>query len=666
MRVQIAASMVLALVITATPAHAQAQITTGVIQGLVRDSTGAVVPGVTVEANNVETNLTQTRVTATDGRFVFLQLPPGRYKVTFTLAGFGTVVQDGIVLTVGPGTRRRRDHVRRPARHLQQHQPRWRRLQQRVLRRAGGRPARGHRHHAGGGQGVPGDRERGAGRVRPHGRRRGQRHHEVGHEHPHGSLFHFQRLEALTAELSDGTTLDGLPSRAVRRHHGRSAQARQGVLLFALEGITGDFTRPNLGRPIGTPVPGGRTNAGANEALINGSADCQRLALLNLLPDAARHGRGAADRASGRDGGAAAQAGSRSTPRPTAWRSPTTSTTRARRTRPSTWRPTARRPTASKATRADQRDQRQPVHDAVVEQAQRVPRHLFARNPAAHARMRRTAAADTGMGFSPTFRFGNPFFLQPTVDELIWRTQIKDNLSIVGGTHTFKVGGEWMHTLNDQVFRGFFTGRYLFDSVTGFLRYASPAAPGGFGPSDGRLLERRLRHRADAVSRRARRPTAGRCSSTSRAPGGPAWRPTPRAPRRSPTRSSRCSCRTSGSASNLTLNYGLRWDAQLMPETVDPRHDGVRVVPERSAFPSDGTIPDQWEDVPAARRHSRGTSAGDGKSVVRASAGVYSARQNMLSQVGSVTTNGVQQQTIFVDTAIVRRSARRRRCGRVC
>ena len=101
MRVQIAASMVLALVITATPAHAQAQITTGVIQGLVRDSTGAVVPGVTVEANNVETNLTQTRVTATDGRFVFLQLPPGRYKVTFTLAGFGTVVQDGIVLTVG-------------------------------------------------------------------------------------------------------------------------------------------------------------------------------------------------------------------------------------------------------------------------------------------------------------------------------------------------------------------------------------------------------------------------------------------------------------------------------------------------------------------------------------------------------------------------------------
>ena len=83
-------------------------------------------------------------------------------------------------------------------------------------------------------------------------------------------------------------------------------------------------------------------------------------------------------------------------------------------------------------------------------------------------------AADTGVGFAPSFRFGNPFFLQPNVDELIWRTQIKDNLTLVRGAHTLKVGGEWMHTLNDQVFRGFFTGRYLFDSVTGFLRYASP------------------------------------------------------------------------------------------------------------------------------------------------------------------------------------------------
>src|SRR5262245_7031045 len=66
-------------------AMAQSQITTGVIQGDVRDATGALLPGVTVAVTNTDTNLTQTRVTETNGRFVFLQLPPGRYRATFTL-----------------------------------------------------------------------------------------------------------------------------------------------------------------------------------------------------------------------------------------------------------------------------------------------------------------------------------------------------------------------------------------------------------------------------------------------------------------------------------------------------------------------------------------------------------------------------------------------------
>ena len=42
--------------------------------------------------------------------------------------------------------------------------------------------------------------------------------------------------------------------------------------------------------------------------------------------------------------------------------------------------------------------------------------------------------------------------------------------------------------------------------------------------------------------------------------------------------------------------------------------------------------------------------SGNGQSVLRGSAGIYFARQNMLSQVGSVTTNGLQQQTIFLNT----------------
>src|SRR5262249_6225115 len=51
----------------------------------------------------------------------------------------------------------------------------------------------------------------------------------------------------------------------------------------AVEGITGSFDRPNLSRAIGTPCPVATPRIGANEALINGSPDCQRLALLTFF-----------------------------------------------------------------------------------------------------------------------------------------------------------------------------------------------------------------------------------------------------------------------------------------------------------------------------------------------------------------------------------------------
>src|SRR2546421_4531606 len=82
-------------------AHAQTQITTGVVQGTVTDQQGAVVPGANVEVKNVETNAAQTFVTDNDGRFVFLQLPPARYTLTVTKTGFATLVQEAFPLTVG-------------------------------------------------------------------------------------------------------------------------------------------------------------------------------------------------------------------------------------------------------------------------------------------------------------------------------------------------------------------------------------------------------------------------------------------------------------------------------------------------------------------------------------------------------------------------------------
>jgi hypothetical protein len=88
-------------VFMAAAVGAQTQIITGVIQGTVVDSTGAVVPNVQVEARNIDTNLARTQTTDAGGRFVFLQLAPGRYTVTFIFKGFATFVQETLAVTVG-------------------------------------------------------------------------------------------------------------------------------------------------------------------------------------------------------------------------------------------------------------------------------------------------------------------------------------------------------------------------------------------------------------------------------------------------------------------------------------------------------------------------------------------------------------------------------------
>ena len=76
-------------------AYAQASIT-----GVVRDTSGAVLPGVTVEAASPAL-IEQVRVAVTDGtgRYAIANLRPGAYSVTFTLPGFTTFERDGIQLS---------------------------------------------------------------------------------------------------------------------------------------------------------------------------------------------------------------------------------------------------------------------------------------------------------------------------------------------------------------------------------------------------------------------------------------------------------------------------------------------------------------------------------------------------------------------------------------
>src|SRR5688572_20440257 len=91
------ALFVLALVFVLTPHLAFAQ--SGIV-GTVRDSSGGVLPGVTVEASSPQL-IEKVRATVTDenGRFQIAGLPVGTYTVTFKLEKFATVSREKVELS---------------------------------------------------------------------------------------------------------------------------------------------------------------------------------------------------------------------------------------------------------------------------------------------------------------------------------------------------------------------------------------------------------------------------------------------------------------------------------------------------------------------------------------------------------------------------------------
>jgi outer membrane receptor protein involved in Fe transport len=70
------------------------------LSGVVKDSSGAVIPGVTITARNVETGLTRVAFTEATGEYRVPSLPPGRYSVTTELTGFTTESRPDIVLII--------------------------------------------------------------------------------------------------------------------------------------------------------------------------------------------------------------------------------------------------------------------------------------------------------------------------------------------------------------------------------------------------------------------------------------------------------------------------------------------------------------------------------------------------------------------------------------
>src|SRR5688572_19812083 len=86
-------------VLLPSAAYAQASLA-----GVVRDTSGGVLPGVTIEAASpVLIEKVRTAVTDGNGRYQLVDLRPGAYTVTFSLAGFNTVKRDGVTVS-GAGT----------------------------------------------------------------------------------------------------------------------------------------------------------------------------------------------------------------------------------------------------------------------------------------------------------------------------------------------------------------------------------------------------------------------------------------------------------------------------------------------------------------------------------------------------------------------------------
>ena len=75
--------------------------TTGAINGVVTDSTKAVVPGVTVSLSGPSLMTTRTALTDEAGAYRFSAVPLGDHTLTFQLAGFGTIVREGIHVGLG-------------------------------------------------------------------------------------------------------------------------------------------------------------------------------------------------------------------------------------------------------------------------------------------------------------------------------------------------------------------------------------------------------------------------------------------------------------------------------------------------------------------------------------------------------------------------------------
>ena len=97
-----ARSLALFLALVCFGAHpASAQTTSATLQGIVRDGSGAVLPGVAVTVRNEETGFTRSATSDGRGAYYVPFVPPGRYEIVAELSGFQTDRRANVHFDVG-------------------------------------------------------------------------------------------------------------------------------------------------------------------------------------------------------------------------------------------------------------------------------------------------------------------------------------------------------------------------------------------------------------------------------------------------------------------------------------------------------------------------------------------------------------------------------------
>jgi hypothetical protein len=246
-----------------------------------------------------------------------------------------------------------------------------------------------------------------------------------------------------------------------------------------------------------------------------------------------------------------------------------------------------------------------------------------------------------------------PFFLP--IQDHDTRLQLLDNISYAKGDHFFKAGAEWNRTETDQTFIGFGNGRFIFSSVSGFQNFVTRGShyiecsdgTSGVAPGFGCAAGQTITGPVLLYLQQAGVPPYSLVASGTQAIVQnelalylqDTWKPSP----------------------FLTVDYGVRWEAQIEPDPITPPSQvffapfiGRTVTNAKGTFtfPSDGTIPSDWKMF-QPRLGFAYDPDGSGRQVVRGNAGLYYARIPGLNLASARSTNGSIGQTLFGSSGTV-------------